>query len=82
MLYWPAICDRFFLRSLYQNQPIIANLSEERIDKLTGIHPKSDLINSIVLGLESPIYAEGEGVISDGRLIGMGPEAYNVVGRE
>ena len=59
---------------------IIANSSEERIDKLTGIHPKSDLINSIVRGLESPIYAEGEGVISDGRLIGMGPEASNVVG--
>lgn len=59
---------------------IIANSSEERIDKLTGIHPKSDLINSIVIGLESPIYAEGEGVISDGRLIGMGPEASNVVG--
>jgi len=59
---------------------IIANSSEERIDKLTGIHPKSDLINSIVLGLESPIYGEGEGAVSDGRLIGMGPEASNVVG--
>lgn len=54
--------------------------SSVSIDKIKGIHPKSETVNSIVLGLNQLIYGEGEGAKPDGRLLGVGPEASNIFG--